>query len=204
MNGFFNTICLISFCLSAILVSCTGSSSDTPDSSTDTDTDTDTDVDIDTDTDTDSDTDTDDCVHPDVLESCANGWCTIPVGCFYFGSPEGEPCRGAYTEKLTQVTLTNSFVIKKDEITQAEWTAAGFPNPSVEPHNDDKPVGFIDWFETLAYCNYLSQQEGLDTCYNLIGCTGTIGDGCPPEDIWGCNENTFNWSLQTVFLARRI
>ncbi len=170
--------------------SCTGSSSDKPDSSTDTDTDSDSDTDADTDTDT--DTDTDDCVHPPVVEDCSNGWCNIPDGCYIFGSPVAEPCRWINNEVQVQVTLTNSFIIKKHEITQAEWTAAGFPNPSVEPHNNNKPVGFIDWFETLAYCNYLSQQEGLDTCYNLTGCTGTIGDGCPPEDIGGCGDNTFN------------
>ena len=49
MNGLFNTVCLISFCLPVvILVSCTGSSSNKPDSSTDTDIDTDTDTDTDT------------------------------------------------------------------------------------------------------------------------------------------------------------
>ncbi len=168
--------------------SCSSNSGSGPDSGTDTDTDSDTDTDIDADT----DTDTDDCVHPEVVEDCTGGWCTIPNGCYVFGSPVDVPCRGVNNEVQVQVTLTNSFTIKQHEITQSEWTAAGFPNPSVEPYNDDKPVGFIDWFETLAYCNYLSQQEGLDTCYNLTGCTGTIGDGCPPEDIWGCGDNTFN------------
>ncbi len=95
--------------------SCSNGSGSGPDSGSDADTDADADTDTDTDadSDTDSDTDTDDCVHPDVLESCANGWCTIPFGCFYFGSPEGVPCRGAYNEELTQVTLTNSFIMKQ-------------------------------------------------------------------------------------------
>ncbi len=170
--------------------SCSSNSGSGPDSGTDTDTDTDTDSDNDTDADT--DTDTDDCVHPTVVEDCNDGWCTTPNGCYIFGEEDDVPCSGVFQDKQTQVTLTHSFIIRQQEITQEEWTTAGFPNPSTTPHNVSKPVGFIDWFEALAYCNYLSQQEDLDTCYNLTGCTGTIGDGCPPEDVWGCGDNTFN------------
>jgi len=72
--------------------------------------------------------------------------------------------------------------MKQMEVTQEEWMNAGFPNPSAEPQGAGKPVGFLDWFEVLAFCNFLSEQEGLDTCYDLSDCTGTIGAGCPPED----------------------
>jgi len=93
------------------------------------------------------------CPHPVVQKNCADGWCYIPAGCFIFGSPEDEPCRAAYEEGQAQVTLTHPFVMAKTEVTQKQWTDAGFPNPVQSPPNDNEPVGFLNWFETLAYCN---------------------------------------------------
>jgi formylglycine-generating enzyme required for sulfatase activity len=192
MNGLFNTVCLISFCLPVIIVSCTGDTSGTPDSSTGSDTDTGTDIDTDTDTDsdTDSDTDTDDdCTQPPAVADCTDGWCRIEPGCYILGSPVTEPCRGAYTENQVQVTLTRSFVMSKHEVTQAEWEAVGFVNPSKDI-GPQKPVAFVNWLEAAAYANALSTAEGLDPCYDLLDCQGTIGSGCPGD--WEfCNAALF-------------
>jgi sulfatase modifying factor 1 len=165
------------------------------DTDTDADGDSDSDSDGDGDTNTNADTDTgfqtEDCEHPDVVENCADGWCTIPPGCFVLGSPESEPCRGKYSETQVQVTLTRPFLIKQTEVTRAEWVAVGFPDPSYGSDSLSTPVNVVNWFDALAYCNALSEAEGLDTCYDLSSCTGEVGSGCPEPEPFECTEGTF-------------
>jgi formylglycine-generating enzyme required for sulfatase activity len=105
-------------------------------------------------------------------------WIEIPAGSFTFGSPIGTPCRGMYTEKEVPVTLTRPFLMSKYEITQRQWKALGFEVPHNAEPCDDCPVTFIDQFEAMVWCNALSHLEGLETCYDLSRCTGTIGSGC--------------------------
>jgi sulfatase modifying factor 1 len=122
----------------------------------------------------------------------AAGFVRIEPGAFVLGSPETEApggCRGMYSEDQVEVTLTHPFEIAKTEVTQAQWKAAGFPNP-VESNDefavilgDDLPVCLVDWYEALAFCNKLSEKAGLETCYDLSTCTGdAIGSGCPPPN----------------------
>lgn len=128
-------------------------------------------------------------------------WIEIQAGSFTFGSPPGTPCMGPMTEKEVPVTLTRPFVIAKYEITQKQWTAMGFPVPPNVPACEDCPVSYLDWWEPLAWCNALSHLEGLEECYDLSTCMGTIGGGCPegyqgcggslgPEDYYRCTGKT--------------
>jgi formylglycine-generating enzyme required for sulfatase activity len=126
----------------------------------------------------DSETEIDLCPSGNAFTNCDNGWCRIEPGTFMLGSPETEPCRGAYTENQVQVTLTRAFLIRQHEVTQAEWEAVGFPNPATDV-NPGKPITWINWFESLAYCNSLSEAEGLEPCYDLSSCSGEFGAGCP-------------------------
>lgn len=159
---------------------------DDSDSLTDTNTESDTGIELD-----------EDCIHPDVVERCFDGWCEIPAGCFALGSPESEPCRGKYAEKQVQVTLTGSYIIKQTEVTQADWEAMGFPNP--EPRQEPElPFASANWYEALAYCNALSEKEGLETCYQLINCEGEIGTGCPELDEdgnWMCVDDVYKCAV---------
>jgi formylglycine-generating enzyme required for sulfatase activity len=41
----------------------------------------------------------------------------------------------------------------------------------------------VNWYEAVSYANRLSEREGLPRCYELSGCTGTIGSGCP-NGVW--------------------
>ncbi|MBN2342271.1 MAG: SUMF1/EgtB/PvdO family nonheme iron enzyme [Deltaproteobacteria bacterium] len=142
------------------------------------------------------------CPHPKVVENCTDGWCEIPAGCYIWGSPPDQLCRGANTETQVQVTLTRTFVIQQTEVTQSQWGSVGFPNPVVNGENGnddvgaDKPVAYINWYETMAYANALSENEGFDTCYNLSSCTGTIGSGCSEGDDH-CDDD----DQQTVFMC---
>ncbi|HUU22793.1 MAG TPA: SUMF1/EgtB/PvdO family nonheme iron enzyme, partial [Phycisphaerae bacterium] len=169
----------------------------------DTDTDSDSDADSDADTDSDTDTNTGEVV-------IGEEWTTIPAGSFWMGSPDGA-CPSDYpggsgctaelgrwaNETLHYVTLTNSFMIGRTEVTQGQWFAAFGNNPSwFGPSGDgadcgdDCPVEMVNWFEAAAYANWLSNQEGLAPCYLLTGCTGTLGGGCAAGDSW-CDSGTY-------------
>lgn len=136
-------------------------------------------------TDSDSSTGDDTCVHVDVVKDCQDRWCRIPAGCFIGGSPEDEPGHAMHNV-LTEVTLTRGFLIGQYEVTQGEWEAAGFYNPSgFGPNGDatcaepDCPVENVNWFEAVAYANRLSELHDppLPACYELTGCEGDVGQG---------------------------
>jgi formylglycine-generating enzyme len=137
------------------------------------------------------------CIHPAVIKDCDGGWCRIPHGCFIMGSPPCEFGRGLYSEDQVQVTLTHDYEIQQTEMTQAQWVALGFPNPSrqieagtvltdggtpetvsygdcLEP---TCPVGNVALVEAMAVANKLSEQADLPSCYALSGCSGAVGDG---------------------------
>jgi len=115
-------------------------------------------------------------------------WVEIPAGSFTFGSPIGTPCRGKYTEKEVPVTLTRPFLMSKYETTQKQWKALGFEVPHNAPLCEECPVTFADQFEAMLWCNALSHLEGLEACYDLASCAGTISSGCPDDDFYigGC------------------
>jgi formylglycine-generating enzyme len=127
------------------------------------------------------------CVHPAVVGSCVDGWCRIPAGCFLEGSPENEPHRAMYGEKLTAVTLSRAFVIGQHEVTQAEWVrfAGSRTGISVPPDvgtaldgclDDDCPADAVNLFEAMAYANFLSEQHDppLSPCFTLVDCRGPV------------------------------
>ncbi|MBN2718928.1 MAG: formylglycine-generating enzyme family protein [Deltaproteobacteria bacterium] len=114
-----------------------------------------------------------------------------------FGSSEDTPCRGAIAEMQFNVRLTRSFVMAESEVTQAQWEALDFPNPSKDV-GEDKPVTFVDFYEALAWCNKLSRLEGLEPCYNLSSCENAVGTGCGPDEKWegGCSDQTKNFTCK--------
>jgi formylglycine-generating enzyme len=126
-----------------------------------------------------------DCRHAPVVQKCVNGWCEIPAGCFWMGSPESEPGRGQTTEPLVPATLTHAFVMQQHETTQKDWTSLGFRNPTgdvpspdfVNCKLEDCSVGSITYFEALAYANAKSERDGYSSCYDLLGCSGKVGEG---------------------------
>jgi sulfatase modifying factor 1 len=115
-------------------------------------------------------------------------WVAIPAGSYTFGSPPGTVCMGPMTEKEVPVTLSRSFEISQFEITQRQWKALAFPLPHRAQQCDDCPIGFINHYEAAAWCNALSEFEGLEPCYDLSGCSGEVGSGCPDGDWYrlGC------------------
>jgi formylglycine-generating enzyme required for sulfatase activity len=84
------------------------------------------------------------------------------------------------------VTLTRAFEIQQHELTQAEWLKLVSINPSGSQSNGvndcqqpECPVGNVTWVEALQFANLLSAstEPPLPPCYELTGCSGTIGKG---------------------------
>jgi formylglycine-generating enzyme required for sulfatase activity len=99
-------------------------------------------------------------------------WVLLTPGTFEMGPAENEIDTDASREDPRhEVTLTRPFLMRTTEITMREWAAVGGDAPgwSSRPEN---PKQFATWWDVLAWCNLLSEAEGLETCYELTNCTG--------------------------------
>jgi formylglycine-generating enzyme required for sulfatase activity len=52
---------------------------------------------------------------------------------------------------------------KLEVVDDASWRDLGFPQA------DDHPVVGVSWFDAVRYCNWRSEQEGLDPAYRIDG-----------------------------------
>ena len=123
-------------------------------------------------------------------------WVTIPPGNFRMGSPVREPGHGN-DETLHSVTITRPFLLQTTEVTQGQWRRVMGTSPShFVSCGDSCPVERVSWWDVLAYCNALSRAEGLETCYEPVGCRGTPGAGCADgeeacEGDYRCQDDGF-------------
>jgi formylglycine-generating enzyme required for sulfatase activity len=118
-----------------------------------------------------------------VEKRCENGFCRIPSGCFFMGTPRQEWGEEPPREQVHAVQLTRSFWIQEHEVTLAEWRSVGFTDPPEDPQDWGRrclepqcPVGNILWFEAVALANALSEREELEPCYVLSDCVGKPGN----------------------------
>lgn len=132
------------------------------------------------------------CEATTVTPHCNNGFCTIPPGSFQMGSPSNEPCRESTRETQHQITLTGCFEISETETTQSQFQTQMGYNPAHHQTNCGTtcPVEVVTWHQSVAYCNKLSEQAGLGTCYS---CTGT-GD-----QIQCSTSATYSGSGKTIY-----
>jgi formylglycine-generating enzyme required for sulfatase activity len=112
------------------------------------------------------------CPHPQVTPNCKNGWCSVPPGCFWMGSPANELCReSSSTETAHKVILTRVFEMAQTEVDQGTFLARmAYNKSSFKSCGDKCPVNSLLWDEAVAYCNALSAEKGLTACFS---CTGT-------------------------------
>ena len=103
-------------------------------------------------------------------------------------------------ETLHYVQLTYDFEMQQHETTQGEWQTAFGNNPSYFGPSgngtncgDNCPVERVNWYEALAYANWLSEQQDLEPCYVLTNCTGTLGGGC--SDTGSCSSETYSCTV---------
>jgi formylglycine-generating enzyme required for sulfatase activity len=122
----------------------------------------------------------------------------IPAGTFLMGSPEGE---GLDRERPQhKVTISRPFYLGIHQVTQAQYTKLMGENPSyfaTTGNGKDKvagmdtsrfPVEMVSWYESVRFCNALSQAEGLDPYYKIEGAQVEIAEGdgyrLPTEAEW--------------------
>lgn len=66
----------------------------------------------------------------------------------------------------SMVEITKPFYMGTHEIRRKEY--AKFDSSiTVTPENEDLPVTGIPWIEAIKFCNWLSQQEGLESVYTI-------------------------------------
>lgn len=89
---------------------------------------------------------------------------------FWMGSPEDERDRSTYEQRHWR-RISRTLAVASKEVT-VEQMLRFQPNisylPKYSPH-PDSPINYVTWFEAAAYCNWVSQQEGIPIdqwCYD--------------------------------------
>ena len=90
---------------------------------------------------------------------------------FSMGSPLSEPDRNS-AETPHRQPINRRFAIATKEVTVEQYQRFLKENPKIARLEIDRyspeptgPMNGMTWYEAAAYCNWLSQQEGLATCY---------------------------------------
>lgn len=111
---------------------------------------------------------------PKVIESpIGQQLLLMPTGRFVMGSPRREPGRRA-NEAQREVEFRRAFYVGVREVTNAEFRRFRSSHRSgfVGAHTldlDNQPVVNLTWEDAAAFCNWLSEQEGLPPAYKRQG-----------------------------------
>jgi formylglycine-generating enzyme required for sulfatase activity len=89
---------------------------------------------------------------------------SIPAGSFVMGSPPTEVGRFAWEGPQTLVTLTNTFLMGKCEVTQGEYKALMTVNPSYFSGVSNRPVEQVSWDDAQEYCRRLTTGQRQAGC----------------------------------------
>jgi formylglycine-generating enzyme required for sulfatase activity len=136
----------------------------------------------------------DDPVQPDSRAFDSTQYALIPEGSFMMG--DSSKWSYAFEQPVHKVTITEPFLMSRTEVTQAQFIAVMGYNPS-HFEGENLPVEKVSWNEAVAYCNALSEVEGLTPCYSDTGiftvCDWTAdGYRLPTEAEWeyACRAGT--------------
>ena len=121
----------------------------------------------------------------------------IPKGDFVMGALEDDG--DAYDDEKPRhkVTLTRDFLMGKYQVTQALWESVMGFNPS-RWKGANRPVECVSWLDVVAFCNKLSEREGLEPAYGGLG-DYQVGDAdnMDEDEIETLSDEiTCNWSAK--------
>ncbi len=134
----------------------------------------------------------------------------VQGGTFKMGSKDSDQLADTDEQKEHNVNL-NTFEISKFEVTVWEWKQFIKANKMKMPEKpnwgwqDNYPINGITWNEAIAYCNWLSKKEKLQTVYtkkgpNFVCNFKANGYRLPTEAEWefaskgGANSKGFKYS----------
>jgi formylglycine-generating enzyme len=90
-------------------------------------------------------------------------------------------------EQRTSATLTRAFLIRQTELTRREWMDLVGVDTGANPDHvcvaADCPITNVTWWDAIHLANALSAREGLESCYEPKGCSGTLGNGLSCEGV---------------------
>jgi formylglycine-generating enzyme required for sulfatase activity len=140
---------------------------------------------------------------------CAEGYCAMaaaganndrcaPVGMVTI--PKGTFLKRVGPSTTANFTISRSFFMDETETTQAAWKSlSGGLNPSCQQsvswrgdcdtanNFDAGPVESVDWYAAMAFANARSAAQGLQECYNLVGCPNVATDANAWKDgLYAC------------------
>lgn len=115
----------------------------------------------------------------------------VQAGDFEMGSADGHPNQ----QPIHPVTISKPFYLGIYEVTFEEFDifcehTLRFNKPDDQGEGrGNRPVGGVDWYDAVEYCNWLSEKEGLSPCYSgngkLIQCDFSAnGYRLPTESEW--------------------
>jgi formylglycine-generating enzyme required for sulfatase activity len=118
----------------------------------------------------------------------------IPAGEFLMGSPDSDTDAGTTEKPQHRVRITRPFYLGVHEVTQGQYRAVTGQDPSSFKGSDDLPVEKVSWHDAIAFCNTLSEREGLKPYYQFGTGAKSGGDGyrLPTEAEWeyACRAGT--------------
>ncbi|MBN1593621.1 MAG: formylglycine-generating enzyme family protein [Candidatus Coatesbacteria bacterium] len=122
---------------------------------------------------------------------------SIPAGTFQMGSPEDEFGRDAPEGPMHTVNIS-AFEMSSTPITRKQWRdTMGWLEGGDDPwETDNHPVDSVTWYDAAAFCNKLSEIEGLTKCYTM----SDVRYDQPQHHI-GYAEVSCDWSANGYRLA---
>jgi formylglycine-generating enzyme required for sulfatase activity len=103
------------------------------------------------------------------------------------GSPDTDEDAGKDEKPQHRVRITRPFYLGAYEVTQGQYRAVTGASPSkFNKGPDDLPVERVSWKDAMAFCNKLSEREGLKPYYQTGAGAQSGGDGyrLPTEAEW--------------------
>ena len=90
----------------------------------------------------------------------------IPAGTFMMGAIPDDPNSNFFEHARHEVTLSKKIYVGQYLVTQDLWKAVMGNNPS-KFKGDRHPVDSISWFDSVQFCNKLSELHELEPVYTI-------------------------------------